>query len=357
MTFRLLFVEDDKAQLALFQDALSEWNADHVEQQFDLTVETEFNSALEQLDRTRFHAALLDLRLPGGDGKLAGSQLAEACIRTYGIPGAIISGHPKDFDQKAIGKGLMAVFDKGDADCYEKAISWFAAQWQMLDVLAQTRKKIQSMGASVFAERVWPRWKSYQSLAGLDQEQLVSIVSRQYASHIGDLLGLETEGNVKWHPFENYVQPSIQESRPHTGDIFRLDDQFWIVLTPQCDMATGKANTVLMAHCNLGFLAEMWQKAIEDSKGSNTAKDKSRSFFTRLVNQAEPSAHFLPPLDGTPLWVDFKTLTTVPLSELREKLSVRVASVAAPFLTNLTQRFGAYISRVGQPNIDITHFQ
>jgi hypothetical protein len=54
--------------------------------------------------------------------------------------------------------------------------------------------------------------------------------------------------------------------------------------------------------------------------------------------------------------VDFKKLMTLSLEDLQKQLPQRKASVATPFLANLTRRFGAYISRVGQPDIDVSHF-
>ncbi|MER8687037.1 hypothetical protein [Mesorhizobium sp. M1136] len=359
MSIRLLFVEDDKAQLSLFQDAINDWNEAHPEVPFELTVESTYEEGLQQLDRLRLDAALFDLRLKGGEHKLSGSRLADLCVFQYGIPAAIISGHPADFDRKAEGHEMLAVFNKGDADVYERAIGWFAELSRMIEVLNGTRRTIQAQGAAVFYGRVWPRWKLYEALAGIDTKQLVGIVSRQYASQIADILGIDSEENVKWHPFENYVQPALQESRPHTGDLFKLEDGLWVVLTPQCDMVTQKAETVLLAHCETEILLEAWKQHADALKpgASKTKREGAEKYFGKLVNQFEPSQHFLPPLeDGKPLMVQFKNLRTVLMADLQKSLSSRVASVASPFLSNLTQRFGSYVSRTGQPNLDINHF-
>ncbi|QIA20851.1 hypothetical protein [Mesorhizobium sp. AA22] len=359
MAIRLLFVEDDKAQRSLFNDAVKEWNEAHPDVSFELAVATTYEDGLAQLDRLRLDAALLDLRLPGGDGKLPGGTLADLCVVQYGIPAAIISGHPGDFDQKAQGHEMLAVFNKGDGDAYQRAIEWFAKLARMIEVLGGTRKSIQAQGAAVFYGRVWPRWKSYESLAGIDTKQLIGIVSRQYASHIADILGIDSEENVKWHPFENYVQPALQEKRPHTGDVFKLEGGLWIVLTPQCDMATQKAETVLLAYCETDGLVEEWKQQAAGLKpdASNAKRREAEKYFKKLINQSEPAQHFLPPLeDGKPLIVQFKKLRTMPIADLQNSLSTRVASVASPFLSNLTQRFGSYVSRIGQPNFDISHF-
>jgi hypothetical protein len=55
--------------------------------------------------------------------------------------------------------------------------------------------------------------------------------------------------------------------------------------------------------------------------------------------------------------VNFKRLLLEPMAKLNALLNTdRLASVAPPFLSNLTQRFAAYIARPGQPNIGVEHF-
>jgi CheY-like chemotaxis protein len=359
MTHRLIFVEDDAAQLELFKDALKDWNAAHAEKSFELETATTFDASQTILSRERFDGALLDLRLPGASGgELPGKVLADLCVSQYGIPAAIISGNPADYETTA-SNGMLAVFDKGDSDAYQKAVNWFGELWHMMKVMSGTRKRIQQLGASVFSKQVWPRWNSYEELFGINDEQLIGIVTRQYTSHIAEILGIDTEESVTWHPFESYIQPAIQESRANTGDLFQLDGKLWIVLTPQCDMATRKAKTVLLAGCEPDPEISKWRsqlEVLESKSASGNQRKAATDFLLRLINQNSPAKHFLPPLvDGQPLMIDFKNLRVLPLEELQSKLAARVASVAAPFLGNLVQRFGAYISRVGQPTIDIRH--
>jgi CheY-like chemotaxis protein len=352
---RLLFVEDDKSQLSLLRDALKDWNDANVDKTFDLYTADSYDTALLDLSNARYDAALLDLRLPGRRGP-AGQTLADLCVSQYGIPAAIISGHPGDYDTSKW-NGMVEVFDKGDSGAYAAAVAWFGGLSHMMRILSGTRKVIQAQGAAVFWTQVWPQWKSYENLTGIQDEELIGIVSRQYASHIAEILGSDSENSAKWHPFENYIRPVLQQKQAQTGDIFKLDDLLWVVLTPQCDMATRKAKSVLLACCDPKPSIEIWQENIASLKAeSGRQKKAAEEFLGRLITQAQSACHFLPPLEaGQPLMVDFKHLRTVDLSYLEAMISARVATVAPPFLPNLTQRFGAYVSRVGQPNIDAGH--
>jgi CheY-like chemotaxis protein len=359
----ILFVEDKPADMQLFTDAVSAWNEANAPKTFRIVNAMDVAQATELLANVRIDCALFDLKLPkSAEDKspsiLGGSDLARVGLQDNGIPVGVISGDPADFDPEVKKLGPIEVFNKGDTDAQEKAVAWLGDQWQMMDVLAGVRQGIRQSGASVFSKRVWPRWKYYSDIGKLEHVSLDKIVTRQYAGHIAEMLGFEGEGNSDWHPVEVYVEPALQENRPHTGDIFDLDDGRWVVLSPQCDMATKKAKLVLMAFCQQDALPN-WAKHVGELTGgvSNGAAKERDKFFNRLINQDAPAAHFLPPIrDGNPMLVDFRNVKSMPLGDLDAVLNRRVASISSPFLSNLVQRYGAHVSRTGQPNIDIKFF-
>lgn len=209
-----------------------------------------------------------------------------------------------------------------------------------------------------FLKRLWPRWKMFEALDTSSREELTKIVTRQYVSHVAEFLGLDDPDNASWHPFENFVSPSLSEI-PRTGDIFKLEDGLFVVLSPQCDMATETANNVILVKCVPG--SDRWQQAVTALRAADTEAKRERHTKTLrdFVNQnIGQSKHFLPPLpDWTePLLVDFSLVIAMPRVDLKLRLKDRVASISSPFLANIVQRFGAYISRTGQPNIDINRF-
>jgi len=77
-----------------------------------------------------------------------------------------------------------------------------------------------------------------------------------------------------------------------------------------------------------------------------------------VFNQPDQAVHYLPPLpdENTPVTVEFGHLLTLPMQEVEAALEARIGSVTAPFVNNLIQRFGAYMSRVGQPNLNAQAF-
>jgi len=359
---QILFVEDKAQQRDLFQTFIDEWNYEHTEEERCFVVHTrdDFPSAKEALTNYRFDCALFDLRLPDPDGgpreKSSGNELARIGLHENGIPVGIITGLRDDLSDELEESDTVRVFNKGDGDSYANAIAWFAGLWDMMEALAAARKHMQGLAADVFVRRMWPQWGTISAAAGNDGGKLVRIVTRQYVNLMGELLGLEQGGG--WHPFECYISPSLEPIRAQTGDIFELAGSHWVVLTPQCDMATGKSENVLFAFCDPDCLSD-WDSNVTKLREATAEQFAKRSsYFRNLVNQKEPACHFLPALPGEnrPLMVQFTKLMTQPLVDVTANLVNRKASVSAPFLSNLTQRFGAYISRTGQPNIDVKHF-
>lgn len=362
----LLYVEDRIDQQLTFRDAVADWNAAHAEEgrAFEYEIRDDYPSGLEALTRFRFDGALVDLRLPsleeGEEEAPIGNDLAEKVLRGNGIPVAIITANDAELEPEFQPSETMKVFHKGDADVYDSVIAWFADKWTMMEVLAAAKAHIRSISAEVFADRLWHRWADYVGAAGASVGDLTPVVTRQYVWHLSEVLGIGGEAGDLWHPFENWISPPLQPNRAHTGDVFEIDGVLWVVMSPPCDMANdGNITDVLLVRCDRDELGE-WNDRIAKLKGAaNPDQIKKHSeWFRKLVNQSRPGQHFLPPLpdDPRPLMVQFANITTRPFAELQGMLQQRKASVSAPFLANLTQRFGSYISRVGQPNIDVMHF-
>lgn len=359
-TMHLLYVDDEAPFIDLFVTAVKDWNRANPDRTFECSTYQSGEEALQDLRARRFDGALFDLKLKGDtkESKLMGNALAETTIEELGMPVGILSGRPADVSEKIKEAPLVNTFQK-EGGCGDRVMEWFGELHAMMETLRLARASIRKSAAEIFMLRIWPMWQTYAGLssAGLPLER---VITRQFAYHIAEKLGADTEENPGWHPHENYIHPALLEHRAHTGDIFKDEDGFWVVLTPQCDMATGKIEQALMAYCDPTILndweekcASLAEKVAQNEQPSNSL----RGYFGDRVNQnLKPSEHFLAPLNGLPLMVQFKKLKLVPLAELNSSLSDRVASVAPPFLANLTQRFAAYMARPGQPNIDIKHF-
>ncbi len=359
----ILFVEDKAPERHSFSQALRAWNDAHPDQNFVPDVAGSISEALEKLERHRFDCALFDLKLPSGEGGPGdGNDLVKVGLEDFGIPVGIISGNIRDVEPELMQIAMLGVFSKDEDDAYEQALAWLGGQWPMMEILRESRAEVRRSGAAMFPNRIWPNWQNYEAVRAEGGDGLSRIVARQYAAQIAEHLGMDS-GTAGWHPFEHYIAPAMLEERAQTGDLFMLDDQVWVILTPACDLATRKASVALLALCRSTIpgpndpLAS-WADTVASLTAVGLNRDQRRArddYFKGLVNQGYPGKHFLPPLHGgLPMFVEFKQLRTISIVDL--DLTARVASIAPAFLSNLVQRFGAYMSRTGQPNIDIQHF-
>jgi CheY-like chemotaxis protein len=352
----ILILDDDPAMIDLFETTVETWNAINNENEKHLNVI--HAESLLRAHQSRFDAAIVDLRLPdnNNEGSSAdnGNEFAASMVNARGVPVAVVSGHVVELSAELEELEHFRKFSKSVG--YGPVVDWLSEQWDLMATLRKSREQIEVASAEVFSKRLWPQWQKTPALSGSSPDQQAKIVTRQFASHISDLLGLDTDQNPDWHPFENYIVPALTAERTHTGDLFNLDDEIWIVLSPQCDMANASVPNVLLAKCTKGN--EDWTTHINFLRAT-PGRDKSRKEIKKFVDQDIPkSKHFLPPLPGEsePMLVDFSVVLTRPLVELNEILDRRLGSVSTPFLSNLIQRFGAFVSRTGQPNIDIVHF-
>lgn len=360
---QLLLVEDNDLPIERVRTSLDAWNERNEEAKgrIELIVARTEKEANYNLNKYRIDCAMVDIRIPQDTGKenaKYGNQLINTVLSERGIPIAVMSGNMADLAKEIVEQKHITRFEKGDAGIFDKAIEWFGDHWVMMQLLRKSRHEVEKSSAEIFSRRLWPNWSEIPS--ALSEEEVVGIITRQYAAHLVELLGLESPDSVPWHPFEAYVNPSMNENRAHTGDVFYLDDQYWVVLSPQCDMATQKIRTVALANCSTKN--EEWDDALNHLTNKDASKskcDKAKKLLGKYVNQnVAPNSHFLPPMAGSTnaLMVDFGHLYTIPIEDLNDQLEHRVVSVSTPFLANLTQRFGAYISRAGQPNIKAAYF-
>lgn len=362
MTMLVLLVEDEDLAVERFEEALQTWNEEHPQLLFEMVHAKTVDDAKERLRTLRLDGAMVDLRIPENApaqvNAEAGNSITKFILHERALPLAIISGNLEELDQAIANTAHIRRFHKGDVGAYSAAVQWLGEQWRMMEVIRKARQKMEQSAAEVFVKRLWPQWD--QLSAGVNTDEITGIISRQYASHLAEYLGLDSPDSVSWHPYEAYISPSFYDTRAHTGDIFNLDGVQWVVLTPQCDMATEKVSTVILAKCENDV--DKWAEnlAILHGNGSANQKLKAQHELLAYVNQNVPvSRHFLPPLPRTemPLYVDFGTLKVLSLQEINGRLADRALSMAPAFMVNLTQRFGAYVSRIGQPNLDPIRFR
>ena len=246
------------------------------------------------LENQRIDAIVVDLRLEGAEGLTFpndhGNALIEHVRQTHPVAIAIYSGQPQeaevgDFPQ-------VEVFDRGDG--LDPVFEWLGRQRCMLEQLRYTQRAFDRETAKIFFGSIWPRWTNWTAGAseGIAAE-LDAALTRHVIAHVHDAL-LDAGGGVA-HAEETYFIPPLK-NRLDTGDLIdRGVNGLWIVLTPRCDLATGKVDTVLIARCE--DINEKWANAGSKQRNSlaQHGKESKKHFLPELV---DGSGEHRGPLDG-----------------------------------------------------------
>jgi len=166
-----------------------------------------------------------------------------------------------------------------------------------------------------------------------------------------------TEGQM--HPMQYYVMPPV-ELAPLAGDIYQGQvgehNGHWVLLTPSCDMVTGreKAELVLLARCLLlteQIEYQQWRDGLPTPSRTISGKLQDLLRNNRRDSQSE-RFYFLPGALSLPdLVVDFQQLIAWQRGHM-EALE-RLASLDSPFAEALLARFARYFGRLGTPDLDV----
>ncbi len=350
-TLQVLLVEDEDSMIGKWNEAVDAFNADVDRNGFliDKLSAKSVQQAQEILATRKLDAVVVDLRLQGeagvGEDNDDGNKLIRYIGATQPIGVVVYTGQTVQADVSNFPPQVQ-VMDKGGG--LDPVFAWLSSQKDLFLRLRGIRVAVERETAKIFFKSIWPRWERWTKNS--DGDALTEALARHVTAHVHDSL-LHAAGGAA-HAEETYFVPPLKDWLD-TGDLLRRDSGLWIMVTPRCDLANkGKVATVLLAKCE--DISKRWNEI----DGSTKAGDKE---LKRIVqHEGSPKQHFLPAaVDGAgaqlgPWLVQFHHLEAMGLEAAHRDLTpshVRIASLAPQFVPSLVERFGAYFSRIGTPNL------
>jgi len=350
-TCEILIVEDDSTTRDGWERDIVDFN-NTSPRPFDIkaTYAETKAEAIRSLRLLKIHGAIVDLRIPdgeceqGGDAS-RGNDVLQLLLLECGVPTYVYSGFHLEASEQVKASNIQIIQKRGGAS--SEILQDLASQASLIRAMASTRATIAKELSRLFNDSIWKRWQTRWSTFA-DVETITGIVSRQTAAHISESLA---SSPAKLHPDEFYVVPALNAGRLDTGDLFRIEDTCYVVLTPRCNMANKMPSHVLVAVCVNVEKWPTWKEAILN--GNRDKRERAQKEIGDHATQGhEIASHFLPPLDGNGPWlVNFKEARTFPEKEFGALLTARFASISPQFVPNLVQRYSAYLGRIGQPDI------
>ena len=156
-----------------------------------------------------------------------------------------------------------------------------------------------------------------------------------------EFISLDPDKIKMFHMFERYISPPVSEP-VWTGDILKkLDDEYFVVVTPACDLCNKNKidNILLLGATPFGKYRK--EKTINSKNADN------------IINNKKDVYHYLPYVPDCPdgLLCRFDDISSIKIedakSEIEKEHFIRIATIDSPFIENLIQRMNAYLMRLG----------
>lgn len=349
--FNILFVDDDKIQIKMYLDSIEVIQEEFPDIEFKPTIMHTFESGMSALYQSYFDAAIIDLKL-SNDGSNEGNKIIREIKGNLRFPVVVYSGFPQDLDP-----------DLGEDNCLFKRYKRTDKLFKdiLLELITLHRTGITRVfGKKGLIDESLNKifWNHIASTAsnwiGDSTSDMEKIVLRYTMSHLHEYLELDEKGNFEiYHNSEVYIMPPIKTS-PFTGDVLlSKEGKHFIILTPACDFAQGKAKQVAIAEIeNL----DMEQVKIAQSKLKS--KDAEKNKIGKIIieglisNKSSARFHFLPPshcFQGG--FINFQKIQSIEYVQIIEDYT-RMMSVSGRFVKDIISHFSHYYARQGQPDLN-----
>lgn len=350
---KLLIVENEPEQVQLYLDVIESFNKTS-EIQIIPDPYDSLETGQKAIKDNYYDAAIIDLKLASGTPELQGMEIVNSIIDNLRFPVFIVSGsigqidkpenalfkkRLRDTDFKGILEEIVGIYKtgitkilgkKGEISEYLTKIFWNHLS-NSIDIWIEDEKRTPD--------------EKHKSLL------------RYTLLHIQEYLELtEESGFEDYHPAEVYITPVIKPN-VFTGDLVNKNgtDEYFIVLTPSCDLAQTKAKDILLVNLeptNSSIINEK-VKVITKNKASSEVIEESEIILQNLIhNTYSNKYHFLPKykeINGG--LINFQKLNAVRVKEFNNNFN-RVASINSGFTKDIVARFSYYYSRQGSPDFN-----
>lgn len=360
---KLFILEDNRNQAKLYRDAIDEFNKT---KEIKITAEFSENldDALEKLKTDVFDAAIIDLKLGGTDTEGKGNKAIREIRNNLRFPVFVMTGFIEELDgdlrEENVFYKTYRNTDKSVSELLEEILDLYNTG--ITNILGK-KGKIETALQEIFWKHIAENMNYWKSEIK-NQQDSEKILLRYIIAYLAGYLEMDEAGEfLCFNPAEFYIIPPIRKY-VFTGDILKkkAGGEFFIVLTPACDLAHGKAKDITLAFIegmDMEFVAQ--QKRIladtlpADATGEQKKKkDEARISLERLLkNSLHFKYHFLPPTSQFPGgFINFQKIITVEVSAIDANFD-RVASITEKFAKDIIARFSHYYARQGQPDLDI----
>ena len=339
-TMKILLIEDEEDQQEAFREAVEAFNDDEDNQNVELDTAANLSEASNKIDGS-YDGAIIDLVLDNDEdgGNKIVRQLGDSFTR---IPIIFVTAFPEDVvDHPSI------IYTRRRSDgIYTSDLLLFQEIYNTgLTRIMGGRRLIEQRLSEVFLRNLLPQIDTWISYGKENSERTEKALLRYTLNH---LLQLLEEDEELCFPEEVYIFPSMLD-RLTTGSIVTADDQWFVVLSPACDLVPRGENGV--GNTDYILLVEI------ESVDKVLAGRKSKGRVRELCTNKRDYYHWLPETDFFEGGIlNFRKLKTLNEDNFEEKFGKPTIQISPSFVKDIVSRFSSYYARQGQPDIDSEDF-
>lgn len=352
----VLIVEDESSQVELINDAIIDFNrGDGESKNFFIEIKTvnTFEDAMFALLKDEFDAAIVDLKLNGTSEGDEGVSLIEVIIDKLRFPIFVRSGFPEKVAEISSQHEFVKVYKKTDEiDLMITEIIKFHSNG--ITATIGTKGKVEKYLNKIFWDRFSKNIHTWDKDL-LDNSEHEKSLVRYCLELLQEHLDVEESGDFSdYHPFEVFIRPPIKNNYFY-GDILFDNHNYYIILSPACDMAQAKYEKIIIGQIEpldtIEAFIEHQQRYNENR--SKTRNDKAKGKIIEfLTNNNSDKYHYLPSyMDFPGGLINFQKIESK--TEIELDTMIRFASTSGKFSKDIAARFSNYFARQGQPNLNI----
>lgn len=364
MAYCILVVEDNDTVFSNYERAID--NAEATGVLTLMRVKTKFE-AEKRLGEEGIDAVIMDLKIPldSADKNPAytvGEALLKETLSKIVFPVIVVSATPGVLNRESDQLPAKLLILPKNTGYGEKAIEHLLGLKSLLKVLPDLKKAKENFDRD-FIDTFWHlygHWDRFQEKFR-DGERVPEIMKRHISNYLVEKWTADSDyGDLHYSEF--YLHPSVRENL-YTGDIVEYDSSTWIIVTPPCDMERDFPTNLILLKCEFVKHNDQSLNKVSTFK-ANGETELQREGVQRKVSEIftkqKDHEHILPPFHGSNsslMKVNFRELMTIPSADVGSL--ERKTTLNSYFLPSLLQRYGGYISRLGQPEIcskDFLHY-
>ena len=330
---KLLIVEDDDSARQLYKRSVDSLK------DFKITLEfaESYEKALEKFQELDPDCVFIDIRLSSGDvTNTKGNDLFKF-ISKYKSSKIIriITGHSGDIEpglEELANNSLFKIHVRTDLPFVDIITETYNLFNSPIYTLINNDDEVSSEIRSIYYSQIDSLISNSDIQKGVEKSRLL----RYVAANLYERFSVNETSLDEVYDWEMFFSPPILDF-VYTGDVIKKNDSedFFIVLTPSCDLTprnngSTNVNECLLAKLNLVDLRDCVNKETKgfSGKGEEIIRNKKQSF------------HFIPEIKGKgPFNIDFKIIKHVSKTAIDSDYT-RIATISPAFMKeNIKQVF------------------